>query len=91
MEVLFCTWEEPYASDDEDFRLRSTSLVRRRDVKLVDMQAKLDELLLFLDQQIGQYEKEPANVCIKGRGDGFDQEQSRGRHITRPDCYRFRE
>jgi hypothetical protein len=31
----------------------------------VDMQAKLDELLLSRDQQIGQYEKELANVWAK--------------------------
>jgi hypothetical protein len=54
----------------EDRRL--TSLVKQRDVEPVDtqaglrdMQAKLDELLLSRDQQIGQYEKELANVRAK--------------------------
>jgi peptidoglycan hydrolase-like protein with peptidoglycan-binding domain len=47
-----------------------TSLVKQRDVELVDtqerfrdIQAKLDELLLSRDQRIGQYEKELANVA----------------------------
>jgi hypothetical protein len=42
-----------------------TSQVEQRDAELVDMQAKLDELLLSRDQQIEQYEKKFANVCAK--------------------------
>jgi hypothetical protein len=56
----------------DDRRPMRTSLVKQRDVELVDMQArlgdmqvKLDELLLSRDQQIGQYEKEFANVRTK--------------------------
>jgi hypothetical protein len=49
----------------DDRQLMMTSLVKQRDVELVDMQAKLDELLLSRDQQIGQYEKELANVHAK--------------------------
>jgi DNA repair exonuclease SbcCD ATPase subunit len=121
--------------------------VEQRDSELVDMQSKLrdteamlDGLLLSRDQQIGQigqYEKELANVRTKleakeseleaahlrladaekgrtsfdellvsrnqqveqyeeelktthGRREGFGQERSRGRQITRPDCYKFR-
>jgi hypothetical protein len=58
-----------------DRRLMRTSLVKQRDVELVDMQArlrdiqaKLDELLLSRDQQneqIGQYEMEFTNVRAK--------------------------
>jgi hypothetical protein len=55
-----------------DQQLMQASLVEQRDVELVDMQAglrdmqaKLDELLLSRDQQIGQYEKELANVRAK--------------------------
>jgi hypothetical protein len=39
--------------------------VKQRDAELVDMQARLDELLLSHDQQIGQYKKELANVRAK--------------------------
>jgi hypothetical protein len=39
--------------------------VKQRDAELVDMQARLDELLLSRDQQIGQYEKELSNVRAK--------------------------
>jgi chromosome segregation ATPase len=46
-------------------RLKWTSLVKQRDVELVDMQAKLDELLLSRDQQIGQHERELASVRAK--------------------------
>ena len=59
----------------DDRRLMLTSLVKQRDVELVDIQArlmdvqaKLDELLLLRDQQIGKYEKyekELANVHAK--------------------------
>jgi hypothetical protein len=58
--------------DADDRRLMQTSLVKHRDVELVDvqarlgdMQAKLDEFLLSHDQQIGQYEKDLANVRAK--------------------------
>jgi hypothetical protein len=56
----------------DDRRLVQTPLAKQRDVELVDvqarlrdMQAKLDGLLLSRDQQIGQYEKEFANVRAK--------------------------
>ena len=56
----------------DDRRLMRTSLMKQRDVELVDtqarlqdMQAKLDELLLSRDQQIGQYEKGLENVRAK--------------------------
>jgi hypothetical protein len=44
-----------------------TSLVKQRDAsaELMDMQAKLDKLLLSRDQEIGQYEKELANMRSK--------------------------
>jgi hypothetical protein len=51
--------------EHEDRLLAQTSLVKQRDVELVDMQAELDELLLSRDQQIGKYEKELANVRAK--------------------------
>ena len=37
-------------------------LVKQREAELVDVQARLDELALFCDQQAGQYEKELTNV-----------------------------
>jgi len=51
--------------DANDRRLMRTSPVKQRDVELVDMQAKLDELLLSHNQQIGQYEKELTSVRAK--------------------------
>ena len=45
--------------------LIQTSLVEQRDAELVDMQAKLDELVVSRDQQVGQYEKELRNVRAK--------------------------
>jgi predicted nucleic acid-binding Zn-ribbon protein len=36
--------------------------VEQRDAELVDMQARLDELVVSRDQQVGQYEKELGNV-----------------------------
>jgi chromosome segregation ATPase len=42
-----------------------TSLVEQRDAELVDMQARLDELVVSRDQQVGQYEKELGNVRAK--------------------------
>ena len=48
-----------------DRLLMQTSLVMQRDVELKYMQARLDELLLSRDQQIGKYEKELANVRAK--------------------------
>ena len=49
-----------------------TSLVNQRDVELVDVQArlrdvqaKLEELLLSRDKQVGQYERDLANVHAK--------------------------
>jgi hypothetical protein len=89
-----------------DRLLTQTSLVKQRDVELVGMQARLDELLLSRDQQIAQYEEELGDVRAKletkeselqavrlthGRGERLDQQQSRGRHNTRLDCHRFRE
>jgi hypothetical protein len=56
----------------DDRRLMRTSLAKPSDVEPVDMQAmfrdmqaKLDELLLSRDQQVGQYEKELKNVRAK--------------------------
>jgi chromosome segregation ATPase len=49
----------------DDQRLKWTSLVEQRGVELVDLQAKLDELVLSRDQQIEQYEKELGNVRAK--------------------------
>jgi hypothetical protein len=49
----------------DDQRIKWTSLVKQRDVELVDMQAKLDKLLLSRDQQVGQYEKELENMRAK--------------------------
>ena len=56
----------------EDQLLAQTSLVKQRDIELVDMraslrdmQAKLDGLLLFRDQQVGRYEKDLTNVRAK--------------------------
>ncbi|KAF8492357.1 hypothetical protein F5888DRAFT_1730017 [Russula emetica] len=48
-----------------DRLLMQTSLVEQKGAELVDMQARLDELLLSRDQQTGQYEKELANVHAK--------------------------
>jgi hypothetical protein len=42
--------------------LMQTSLVEQRDAELVDLQARLDELLLSRDRQ---HEKEPADVRAK--------------------------
>ena len=72
--------------------------MKQRDAELVDMQAKLRnteaklyELVVSRNQQVGEYEKERVNVrakleakeseleAIHGRGEGLDQEQSRGR------------
>ena len=49
----------------DDQRLMWTSLVEQRDAELVDMQARLDELLLSRDKQIRQYEKKLTNVHTK--------------------------
>ena len=49
----------------DDRRPMRTSLVKRRDVEPVDMQAKLDEVLLSHNQHIGQYEEELAIVRAK--------------------------
>jgi hypothetical protein len=48
-----------------DRLLTHTSLVKQRDAELVDMQARLDELLLSRDQQIRQHEKEVAKLHAK--------------------------
>ncbi|KAI0267199.1 hypothetical protein BGY98DRAFT_1102241 [Russula aff. rugulosa BPL654] len=45
--------------------LMQTSLVEQRDAELVDMQARLDELVVSRGQQVGQYENELGNVRIK--------------------------
>ena len=49
----------------DDRRLMRTSLVEQRDVEFMEMQAKLEELLLSRDQQVGQYEMELTNVRAK--------------------------
>ena len=48
-----------------DQLLIQTSLVKQRDVELRYMQAKLDELLVSRDQQIGQHKKENASILAK--------------------------
>ena len=40
-------------------------MMKERDAALVDIQAKLDELLLSRDQQIGQYDREVASLRAK--------------------------
>jgi hypothetical protein len=56
----------------DDRRHMRTSLMKQEDVEPVDMQArlrdvqaKLDDLLLSRDQQVGQYEKELTNLRAK--------------------------
>ena len=56
--------------------LMQTSLVEQRDAELVDMQARLDELVAR-DQQVGQYEKELGNVRIKLEANGSELETVR--------------
>jgi hypothetical protein len=56
---------EANAAEAADRILTQTSLVEQRDVELVDMQAKLDQLAVSRDQQVGQYEKELTNVRAK--------------------------
>ena len=51
--------------DGDDGRLMRTSLVKQTDEELVDVQAKLDELVLSHDQKIRKYEKELANARAK--------------------------
>ena len=60
-----------------DRPLMQTSLVEQRDADLVDMQARLDELLLSHDRQIGKYEKELANVRAKLEGNESELEALR--------------
>jgi hypothetical protein len=48
-----------------DRLLMQTSLVEQRNAELVDMQARLDELVVSRDQQAGQYKKELVNVRAK--------------------------
>jgi hypothetical protein len=56
----------PELREHADYRrLMRTSLVEQKDVELVDMHARLRDMLLSRDQQIGQYEKELANVHAK--------------------------
>jgi hypothetical protein len=43
----------------------SVSVQTERDEEFVDMQTKLDELLLSRDQQIGQYERKLEAVCLR--------------------------
>ena len=45
--------------------LTQTSLVEQKDVELVDMQAKLDKLVVSHDEQVGRYEKELTDVRAK--------------------------
>ena len=42
-----------------------TSLLEQRDAELVDMQVKLDELVVSHDHQVGQYKRELANARAK--------------------------
>ena len=48
-----------------DRLLIQTSLVKQRDAELLDMQAKLDELVVSRDQQVEQYDMELTNVHAK--------------------------
>ena len=48
-----------------DRLLMQASLVEQRDAELVDMQAKLDQLVVSRDQQVRQYEKELTIVHAK--------------------------
>jgi hypothetical protein len=63
----------------DDRRLMLISLVKERDVELVDMQARLDELLISRDQQIGQHERDLANVRAKLEAKEFELEGVRSR------------
>ena len=72
----------------DDQRLKWTSLVKERDVELVDMQvrlrdtqAKFDELLLSRDQQIGQHERELASVRAKLEAKEYELEAVRLRLV----------
>jgi len=49
----------------DDRRIMLTSMVKERDVELVNMQARLDELQLSRDQHFGRCERELANVLAK--------------------------
>ena len=51
--------------EQADQLLIQTSLAKQREVELRYMQAKLDELLQSRDQQIGQHEKDLANIRAK--------------------------
>jgi hypothetical protein len=53
------------AAKRADRLVMQTSLMEQRIAELVDMQAKLYELVVSRDQQVGQYEKELANVRAK--------------------------
>jgi hypothetical protein len=53
------------AAKRADRLVMQTSLMEQRNAELVDMQAKLYELVVSRDQQVGQYEKELANVRAK--------------------------
>ena len=63
---------EQAKADAADQLLMKTSLLEQRDAELIDVQAKLsiteaklDELVVSRDQQVGQYEKELKNMRAK--------------------------
>ena len=58
-------------------------MVKERDAALVDIQAKLDELLLSQarDQQIGQYEREVASLRAKLEANESELEAVRSRLV----------
>ena len=56
---------EANAAKAADRLIMQTSLVERKDIELVDVQAKLDQLVASRDQQVGQYEKELTNMRAK--------------------------
>ena len=73
----------------DDRRLMQTSPVKQRDVEVVDvqarlsdMQAKLDGLLLSHNQQIGQYDRELANVRAKLEAKDSELEAARRLRLT---------
>ena len=68
-----------------DRLLVQTSLVEQRDSEHVDMQARLDELLLSHDQQVGQYEEELTNVRAKLEAKESELEALRSRFADAED------
>jgi chromosome segregation ATPase len=66
-----------------DRLLMQTSLVKQRDAELVDVQAKLDELVVShdqQDQQVGRYKEELTNVRTELKAKESELEAVRLRH-----------